>query len=425
VLSPWSRVLCCAAALALVQAAAAPVRADQAAVDSVPVVTGPLTFDRAVSLAARYQLRLRAADLRASASHARIRDAGRRPNPVLLGTGENFGGDLGSDRLESTLEIAQTIELGGDRGARSAVAAGESRVAAADAAVLRRGLLMLSAERFARAWSLQERLVRLREGENLTREAIAAASVRYRAGASPLVERTRAESQALAQAVERQRAQSELAIARLELAQTWGASEAAFDSLVAVMPAREPEAAPRLAAHPELEQANATEELSAARRKAAESMRVPDVTFSGGVRHLEEVSGTGFVAGVELPLPLWNRSAGTVDAARREQEAAVAERRAVERRLEVEVANAVERVRAAAATYDTLTLRLRPARQDLVTELLRFYRAGRLSYLDLIAEQRFLLETDLAVVDAQVDLWLSQIRLDLLTGTISIQGGGR
>jgi outer membrane protein, heavy metal efflux system len=154
-------------------------------------------------------------------------------------------------------------------------------------------------------------------------------------------------------------------------------------------------------------------------------MRIPDVTLSGGVRHLEEASGTGFVAGVELPLPLWNRSAGTVDAARREQEAAVMERRAVERRLEVDVANAAERVRAAAATYDTLTLRLRPARQDLVTELLRFYRAGRLSYLDLIAEQRFLLETDLAVVDAQADLWLSQIQLDLLTGTISFGGGGR
>jgi cobalt-zinc-cadmium efflux system outer membrane protein len=388
-------------------------------------VTGPLTFDRAVSLAARYQLSLRAADLRASASHARIRDAGRRPNPVLSGSGENFGGDLGSDRLESTLEIAQTIELGGDRGARSAVATGESRLAAAEAAVLRRGLLLQSAERFARAWSLQERLVRLREGENLTREAIAAASARYRAGASPLVERARAESQALAQAVQRQRVQSELTIARLELAQTWGADEASFDSLITVMPAREPEIAPALATHPELEQAIATEELSAARRKAAEAMRVPDVTLSGGVRHLDEVSGTGFVAGVELPLPLWNRSAGTVDAARREQEAAVVERRAVGRRLEVEVANAAERVRAAAAAYDTLTLRLRPARQDLVAELLRFYRAGRLSYLDLIAEQRFLLETDLAVVDAQADLWLSQIQLDLLTGALSIQGGGR
>jgi len=80
-------------------------------------------------------------------------------------------------------------------------------------------------------------------------------------------------------------------------------------------------------------------------------------------------------------------------------------------------------VQSAAAVYDTLTLRLRPARQDLVAELLRAYRAGRLSYLDLIAEQRFLLETDLAVVDAQANLWLSKIQLDLLTGTFP--GGAR
>jgi cobalt-zinc-cadmium efflux system outer membrane protein len=418
--SLWSLALCCFASAIVV--VAAPVHADDGTLDGVPVVSGPLTFERALTLASQYQLRLRAADLRASASRERIRDAGRRPNPVLLGSGENFGGDL-SDRLESTIEIAQTLELGGDRGARSAVATGESRLASAEAAVLRRSILTDAAERFARAWSLQERLVRLREGEALTRQAIDAASARYRAGASPVVERARAESQALAQAVERQRTQAELLIARRDLAQTWGAEEASFDSLLAPVPDRGSEVAPILASHPDLEQASAVEELAAARRKSAEATRVPDVTLSGGVRHLEEVSGTGFVASLEIPVPLWNRNGGSIDAARREQEAAVAEKRAVSRRLDVELRNAMERVQSAAAVYDTLTLRLRPARQDLVAELLRAYRAGRLSYLDLIAEQRFLLETDLAVVDAQANLWLSKIQLDLLTGTFP--GGAR
>lgn len=419
-LSLWSLALCCFASAIVV--VAPPAHADDGALDGVPVVSGPLTFERALTLASQHQLRLRAADLRASASRERIRDAGRRPNPVLLGSGENFGGDL-SDRLESTIEIAQMLELGGDRGARSAVATGESRLASAEAAVLRRSILTDAAERFARAWSLQERLVRLREGEALTRQAIDAASARYRAGASPVVERARAESQALAQAVERQRTQAELLIARRDLAQTWGAEEASFDSLLAPVPDRGSEVAPTLASHPDLEQASAVEELAAARRKSAEAARVPDVTLSGGVRHLEEVSGTGFLASLEIPVPLWNRYGGSVDAARREQEAAVAEKRAVSRRLDVELRNALERVQSAAAVYDTLTLRLRPARQDLVAELLRAYRAGRLSYLDLIAEQRFLLETDLAVVDAQANLWLSKIQLDLLTGTFP--GGTR
>lgn len=393
--------------------------------DSIPVVSGPLTFERALALAGQYHLSLRAADLRASAAQARIRDAGRAPNPTLAGAEENFGGGLGSERLESTVEIAQTLELGGDGGARSAIAKGEHRLAAADAAVLRRELLILAAERFIRAWSLQVRLERLREGEELTRQAIRAAAERHRAGASPLLERTRAESQALSQIVDRQRAEAELGIARRELALCWGDGRASFDSLVADPTPGESDLAGRLVSHPELERASATEALATARMRAARAARVPDLTVSGGIRHLHEARGTGFVAAVEVPLPLWSRGGGNITATRREHEASLADKRATAQRLEVELASAVERLRSAAAAYDTLRLRVRPARQELLVELLRAYRAGRLNYLDLIAEQRNLLDTDLALVDAQADLWRSRVRLELLTGSSSHREDGR
>jgi outer membrane protein TolC len=67
--------------------------------------------------------------------------------------------------------------------------------------------------------------------------------------------------------------------------------------------------------------------------------------------------------------------------------------------------------------YDTLRLHVRPAREQIVDELLRGYRSGRSSYLDLIAEQANLLETELDLVDAQADLWRAQMRLELLAGT--------
>jgi outer membrane protein TolC len=59
---------------------------------------------------------------------------------------------------------------------------------------------------------------------------------------------------------------------------------------------------------------------------------------------------------------------------------------------------------------------VRPARQDLLRELLRAYHSGRLNYLDLVTEQRNFLETDLAVIDAEADLWRARVRLQLLTG---------
>jgi len=424
VLSSWRAGSCCAL-IALTFLGPGSVRAATTSPDSIPVVSGPLTFERALTLAGQYQLSLRAADLRSAAAQARIRDAGRAPNPTLSGAEENFGGDLGSEHLESTVELAQTLELGGDRGARTAIAQGEHRLAVADAAVLRRELLISTAERFIRAWSLQVRLARLREGEELTRQAILAATQRHRAGASPLLERTRAESQALSQTVDRQRTEAELGIARRELALSWGDGQASFDSLLADRTRVESILTPQLISHPELERASATEVLATARMRAARATRIPDVTVSAGIRRLQEARSTGFVAALEFPLPIWSRSGGNISATRQEHEATLADKRATGQRLEVELANAVERLRSAAAAYDTLRLRVRPARQELLVELLRAYRAGRLNYLDLIAEQRNLLDTDLALVDAQADLWRSRVRLELLTGSGSRQEGGR
>lgn len=422
-LSSW-RAGSCHALMALTFLCPGAVHAATTSPDSIPVVSGPLTLERALTLAGKYQLGLRAADLRVAAAQARIRDAGRAPNPTLTGAGENIGGGLGSEHLESTLELAQTLELGGDRGARAAVASGEYRLASADASVLRREALILAAERFIGAWSLQEKLARLRDGEELTKQAILAATQRYRAGASPILERTRAESQALSQAVDRQRTEAELTIARRTLALSWGDGQASFDSLVAD-PLGETDVEPHLTSHPELERAGAGETLAEARIRAARAERVPDVTVSGGLRHLREVPGTGFVAAVEVPLPLWNRGGGNIAATGHEHEATLADKQATAQRLEVEWTNSIERLRSAAAVYDTLRLRVRPARQELLVELLRAYRAGRLNYLDLIAEQRNLLETDLALVDAQADLWRSRVRLEFLSGARSRPEDGR
>ena len=387
--------------------------------DTTAVVTGPLTLDRVLTLTGRYELRFRAAGLRAEAARARIADARRRPNPTLSATEENFGGQLGGGRREATLAIGQVLELGGDRSARRGTALAEHDLATAEAGVLGREEQAQAAERFISAWSLQSRLGRLREGETLIEQAIRAAGERFQAGASPRLEILRAQSRATAQAVERQRTASELIIARQELALTWGAVTVTFDSLVApedVLPGDTAGWQSRLRSHPDLNRAAAIEALAAARVHAATAARIPDFTLTGGVRRLEELPGTGFLVGMQMPLPLRNRGDGGVTASRRELEASAAERRATEQRLQVSFAVAAERLRATAAVYDTLRLHVRPAREQIVDELLRGYRSGRSSYLDLVAEQGNLLETELSLVDAQADLWRAQMRLELLAG---------
>jgi cobalt-zinc-cadmium efflux system outer membrane protein len=387
--------------------------------DNAPVTTGPLTLERALDLASRYGLTVHAAGARAQAARARVEDAGRRPNPTLNATEENFGGQLGTTRREGTLAMSQVLELGGDRRAREGIAEAESKLASAEVGTVGREGLAQTAERFISAWSLQARLARLREGEALTEQAIRAATDRFRAGGSPRLEILRAQSRARTQAVERQRTESELTVARRELALSWGAMTATFDSLVApepVMPRDTVGWQLRVPEHPALARAAAAEGLASARIQAASAARKPDLTVSGGVRRLEEVPGTGFVLGVEVPLPLWNRGNGSITAAHRELEAAAAERQATEQGLQVAFAAASERFMTAAAIFDTLRLHARPEHEAIVDELLRGYRSGRSSYLDLVAEQSNLLETELALIDAQADLWRAQLRLESMAG---------
>jgi cobalt-zinc-cadmium efflux system outer membrane protein len=385
--------------------------------DTIAVVTGPLTLERVLSLARQLEPRLRSSGLRAEAARARIREAGHRPNPTLSATEENIGGQLGRSHGEATAAIGQTLEFGGDRRARIATADAEYRLATAETDVLVNQGVAVAVDRFIVAWTLQTRLRQLREGEYLTEQAIRAATERFEAGASSRLEILRAQSQALAQVVERQQTRSELEVARRELAFSWGASRVEFDSLVAPDDGDPNTWRAQPQPHPELALASASEALAIARVHAAKAARIPDLAISAGVRRLEEIPGTGFVAGVEVPVPLWNRGAGELDALRRELEASTAERRTTERRLQVARLAATERLRAAAAVYDTLRLRVRPARAVVVDELLRGYRAGRSSYLDLVAEQNHLLETELALTDAQADLWRARMRLALLAET--------
>ena len=381
--------------------------------DSVAAVTGPLTLSRTLSLA-RKHLTLRAGNLRVRAAETRVDGAGKMANPELAATVENFGGGLPDDVRETTFEIGQPLELGGDRGARSALARGEHRLAISEVTLLRRDHLALAAERFIRAWTLQARVVRLIEGERLANETVRAAAERYRAGAVLMLERTRAESRAISQAAERQRAQAELAIARRELASTWGATVAEFDSLVADSIDAAPLASlPQADLQPEVERARAVEASAQARLKLAEAERVPDLTVLGGVRRL--AGATGFVAGLQVPLPLWNRGGANLSALHDELDAAAAEQRAAARSAGVELAGAVDRQRAAAATYETLRQRVLPMREQLIDDLLRAYRAGRLTFLDLIAEQAVLLDTQLALVDARADLWRAITRVAILS----------
>ncbi|MDR6625246.1 TolC family protein [Caulobacter segnis] len=350
------------------------------------------------------------------AAEGRALQARARLNPTLELQVENVGGNgpyRDFQSAETTLSVGQTLELGGKRGARIAAAGAELDMARSRASQNRIAFARDLSVAYVAAEAASERLALAKEGVALTEADARAARLLVDNGKEAELRALQAQAAISAARAEQSRAEAEAgaALARLSaliggeqtyaavtpgmLDRAWTASAAGAESpAVAVAQA---------------EQRSAARKLDLERRRAA-----PDVSVSLGVRRLAGDNATAAVAGLSLPLPLFDRNRGAVKAARAEVDAAharlliaqaetTADRRGAEgeaRAAERSTAAAREGVAAASEAYRLAKLG---------------YEAGKLPLLELLSARRDLIaarqrhiEARLARAKASADLALAQ-----------------
>jgi len=270
-----------------------------------------------------------------------------RPNPTVSLTTENFAGQQpfgGFSQSEDTIQISQPIELGAKR--RSRIAAGEAGVAAARARALEERVAY--AYDLARAYAgaeIADRHIELAQDEVEEAEAdLAAARALVDAGKEARLRSLRAETEVNAQQVQLDTARAERigAYARLSALAGQGAAYSALAQsmlerlapMTGAGPIDPLQTAPYLAA-------KADSAAAAARAVAAGRHSLPDVTVSVGVRRLAANSANALVAGVSVPLPLFDRNRGNVDAAEAEFRGAQAREAAARLNTQAAIAGAL------------------------------------------------------------------------------------
>ena len=378
-------------------------------VTSIPpaLADGPITLAEAQArvLAASPSLAARAAAIRAT--EGAVVQARALPNPVVLLEAEDFDGGLGYDQAQTTLSLEQTIETGGKRGARTAVAQRTREAAALDLDAQRTGLLAETARRYAALLGAQERLAIRREILHITEELEATVRTLATAGEVAPLEIGRVEAERIVAASEVRRADAECELARNALAALWGDAEPDFDGAAGVLAVPDPppgpdEVARRVDASPAL----AVQRAAVARQEAEADARRrearPDLALLGGVRRLSGSDDTVFVAAVGIPLPLFDRRRGAIaeaDARRDEAaSAAAAERVALQsdaRRARIEALVSVEDAR-------ILQGELLPRARTTYESVLEGYRRGKFRWLELLAARRDLVAMELRSVEARL-----------------------
>lgn len=372
---------------------------------------------------------LRSPDLAATGYEVRAREAealqaGLLPNPELAFELENFGGSgafSGVDAAETTVRLSQLIQLGGKRVEQRRVAEYRARNAGWDYEIRRIDVLTKTAADFITLLAAQRQLDIATETAELAQRVYDAVGQRVDAGKISPVERAKAQVELTQANLQRERAVRGVAAARVRLASNWGSAEPRFDGLSGDLD-RVP-APPSFAAltaqveqNPDIARWTAETALRQAEVKLALAQGIPDLTVSGGARYLSVIDESVFVAGLSLPLPVFDRNQGGIQAARLR----LIQSGHLEETTRIQVRTALAE---AYQSLDTAFVEVRMTRDEVLPSAeLAFeaaeeaFRQGKIGALSLFDAQRTLFNARRQLVDALFSYHITVVASERLIG---------
>jgi cobalt-zinc-cadmium efflux system outer membrane protein len=364
---------------------------------------------------------------------ARALQAGKLPNPIASLQAEDFVGPSQKKSLgyqQTTLSLAQLVELGGKRGARRRLADRDRDLATWDFEAQRVAVLADTTKAFLVVLTLQERKHLLGDLETIAAEMLRSVASTVRAGAVSPVEEDRAHVNLDRVRLEVAQVDDELDAARAMLAASWGQPRASFEVATGDLWALPP--IPGIEAL--LESADESPALARwnaeiAQREAALSLeraaRIPNVEVSLAGRHHPLGNVGGVVAGFTVPVPVFDRNQGGILAARHE----LARARTEQQRSDVSVRSSIvashDAIAIANRNVETLRDQIIPRAGRVFEQTRRGYATGLFRYVEVLDAERTLFSARRELLDAVAALHFAATDLERLTGTPLAEIAGR
>lgn len=386
--------------------------------------TGDLSLEQVLAAVLESSPELAAFQSDVRAAEARMRYAGQWVNPrvsVQVEDALGSGPIEGFSQAQTTVELGQLVEMGGKVRARKAVAGSAVQNASRDYERERIAARSEATSRFVHVLADQHRVALARESVQLAREALAAARKRVSSGAASSVEERRAQVVLARAVIDQEHAEHELLASRRLLGALWGSTEPRFEKAVGDLFARAklPEyagVAARVAENPEVRRLASEAALRDAELALAKARAYPDLRVGAGARRLEGPDATAFLASVSVPLPLFSRNRGEIEAAQELRRKLEREQEALRVQLLAEVFAQYQEATHLLTALDMLDKDVLPQAQAVMAATGDGFRLGRLTQLELVEAQRTLMEVRREHIEASEQYHLLIARLEKLIG---------
>ena len=380
-------------------------------------------LQKAIDIALRKNPELAAIALELDAAEARIKQAGLWSNPTFEAESENFSGDYHSfSSAENTFSISQPFLLGGKIKHRKSIAEKEKEILQLRYVATKTDLITKVKHVVYHILLAQKNL----EFENETRnnakklhDFIAKKamiededSIQYQF-LSAEIELSQAELEVL-------NAKKDLEIAKRNLTNLWGAPEillaeckGSLDRKFSVPEYNELRKY-LLENNPEIRAINLQQEKGDFLLKSAKAERIPDVEIGFGVRRFEEDDTHAFVAGLSIPLPLFNRNQGSIREALVNQKKVEVDGNVIRNRLLFQLNEAHRTFQTALHQVNVFKDTVLPKTEQYFKLTKKGYYEGAFEYLEVLEAQRTLVETKKSYVSALHTLQTSVANLERL-----------
>ncbi|MBI2896839.1 MAG: TolC family protein [Deltaproteobacteria bacterium] len=349
--------------------------------------------------------------------------AGLADNPAIGYQREQLLGDPA--RAHDVVTLRVPLDLSGRRGARRSLARVDASTVALEAAAVQREAVAAALDAFWEAVAAGRRVQIAERAEATLVEADRVMARREAEGTVSGYERARlaiAAEMARSRAAE-VRTRERVARARLGaiVDPSTGAPPAVTGDLATAAPTDRARTVDRaLRTRREVREAARTRRLASAATDSAASAWLPVVTVLGGwnAERAGNVDENGFIAGVELELPVFSRGQDV----RGESEAAAGAARVrlegLRARISGEVRIADEQLVAARAELARLEAAVAPHVEALARATTAGYREGERTLLELVDAQAALAEVEERKLDLALEAKRAEVALRIATGEL-------
>lgn len=383
-----------------------------------------LSLSRALQRAFANNPRLSGAERDVGIAAGRRLQAGAVPNPEVsfeLDNALGSGAYRGTRSAETTLQLSQLVELGGKREARIASGTAEVDAAQWQRAAVRLEIMSDTAVAFYAVLAAQRRIAIYDSQIAALQRLTPLLQRRVEAGASSPAETARAQIATDLLRADRERARTQLAIARLELATLMGLDGPDFTQAVGDLnssgrPPSFQAIRAALDANPQLARFNALRAQADAELLIARLKPVPDLRAGVAWRHYRDTNDNAARLNVAAVVPLWDQNLGNIASAREQRLKVESDRAAARAVLILTLGRAHETLLGATRELDILRASALPNTRQAIEAVESGYAQGRFTLLELLDVQRSASEAALRELDALLSFHTSLATIEGLIG---------